>query len=124
MADRNHNAPPLSGARGPAEAAFAARFKTARAAARLTTKEVATGAGISMSAVQAYEAGRMLPRPEVLRRLEQVLGARLDDSAPPVAATGKAAGEGRDKFFSELAALCAKHGMDRGMVTVAMQIGA
>jgi hypothetical protein len=74
--------------------------------------------------VQSYEAGRMLPRPEVLRRLEQVLGAGLDSSAPPAAAAGEAVGGGRDKFFTELATLCARHGMGRGMVTVTMPIGA
>ena len=107
-------------ARGPEEAEFGAGLKAARTAARLTVKEVAVPAQISVSAVHSYEAGKMMPRPEVLRRLEEVLKVKLGGSnggGPAEADQGK-----DSSFFAELAALYARHGAT-GAITVTVTFG-
>ncbi len=67
--------------RGSTEASFAAQLSAAMNNHRMTPNELAERVNISGSATRAYLAGKFLPRPPVLRSLEEVLGVRfvMDD---------------------------------------------
>jgi transcriptional regulator with XRE-family HTH domain len=58
-------------------ATLAVRLLAHRLAAGLSQSEVGARAGVTKSAVSRYEAGAYQPRPRVLRRLAEVLGAGL-----------------------------------------------
>lgn len=53
---------------------FALRLLELRQAKNLTQQELAEAARIDKRSISLYENGRMFPRPEVIRRLSQVLG--------------------------------------------------
>lgn len=70
--------------RGPVEAAFAKQLLAAMEECRLTPVELAKRVNISAGAVRSYLAGRFLPRPPVLRDLENALEVRFVMNDPSV----------------------------------------
>jgi transcriptional regulator with XRE-family HTH domain len=58
---------------------FAARLKTARINHGLSQEQLAEQLGVSNGAVGNWETGPTIPRPQMLRNIEELLGVRIDE---------------------------------------------
>jgi putative transcription factor len=56
-------------------------IQQARQAKKLTQKELAGQLAVQASVINDYESGRAIPNPQLISKLERVLGVRLPRAA-------------------------------------------
>lgn len=79
--------------------------KEIRESLKLTQMEMAFRAGVSISTIQAFEAGRLNPQPRIARRLE---AAYAKEGIPPVTADAQPADARADQAETNREASTAK----------------